>query len=198
MREQIEEQELHLYATTEDFCRLFREDMDSLYLLSFLLTGDQDKAEKCFISGLEDCLAAKGVFSKSAHRWAKWNIILSAIRVSQPLYGAESSSAATIFRHHGKSPLNNGSYREIENVLALEVFERFVFVMSVLEQYSQLECALLLNCTLQEIREARARGLEQIVDLGRTSPSFQTSTKYRADQLAEAALSLTGSRDDMN
>jgi hypothetical protein len=44
------------YATVTDFCEIFTEEMHSLYLLSFLLTADQDKAEQCFIGGLGECV----------------------------------------------------------------------------------------------------------------------------------------------
>jgi hypothetical protein len=33
------------YATAEDFCKLFAEEMTSLYLLVFLLTASHEKAE---------------------------------------------------------------------------------------------------------------------------------------------------------
>ena len=35
------------YATVTDFCEIFTEETHSLYLLSFLLTADKDKAERC-------------------------------------------------------------------------------------------------------------------------------------------------------
>ena len=44
------------YASSDDFRRVFDEDMNSLYLLSFLLTADREKAEQCFVSGLEDAV----------------------------------------------------------------------------------------------------------------------------------------------
>jgi hypothetical protein len=36
------------YATTTDFCQIFETDMNRLYRLSFLLTGDEPTAEQCF------------------------------------------------------------------------------------------------------------------------------------------------------
>ena len=41
---------------------MFAENMDSMHLLSFLLTADQTKAEECFVSGLEDCVEGTYVF----------------------------------------------------------------------------------------------------------------------------------------
>jgi len=52
------------YAMKSDFCRIFEKDMNRLYLLSFLLTGDRSTAEKCFVGGLH--IAQGGIkFSKN-------------------------------------------------------------------------------------------------------------------------------------
>ncbi|HEV2728761.1 MAG TPA: hypothetical protein VGV15_01915, partial [Terriglobales bacterium] len=50
----IRSQEPSPYATHGDFCRIFEEDMNRLYMLAFLLTGDHSAAEKCFVRGMED------------------------------------------------------------------------------------------------------------------------------------------------
>lgn len=39
-----------------DFCRIFHEDMSSLYLLSLLVMANPAKAEECYVSALEDCV----------------------------------------------------------------------------------------------------------------------------------------------
>ena len=44
------------YASSDDFRQVFDEHIKSLYLLAFLLTADQKKAEQCFVSGLEDAV----------------------------------------------------------------------------------------------------------------------------------------------
>ena len=48
--------------------------------------------------------------------------------------------------------------------MALEDFERFVFVMSVLDHYSEQDCALFLDCSVLEILETRTRALEKLID----------------------------------
>jgi hypothetical protein len=50
----------------------------------------------------------------------------------------------------------------IRSVQELSVFDRFVFVMSVLERYSDRECALLLRCSFTDILPARIRSVQQI------------------------------------
>jgi hypothetical protein len=66
------------YASREDFRRIFTEDLDGLYQLSFLLTRDPQKAEQCFVGGLEDCLAGNPVFREWARSWAKRAIVQNA------------------------------------------------------------------------------------------------------------------------
>ncbi len=44
------------YPTVSDFFKTFNEEMRSLYLLSFLLTADQDKAEQCLVSAMGKCV----------------------------------------------------------------------------------------------------------------------------------------------
>lgn len=44
-------------------------------------------------------------------------------------------------------------------------FERFVFVLCVLERYREHECALLLGCSDSEVREARAQAIGQFANL---------------------------------
>jgi hypothetical protein len=51
------------YPSSGDFHRIFDEQIDGLYLLSFLLTGDREKAEPCFVSELRD--SAPGIQSSS-------------------------------------------------------------------------------------------------------------------------------------
>ncbi len=51
---------------------------------------------------------------------------------------------------------------EITAVLGLRPFDRFVFVMSVLEGYSDHDCAILLGCSRQDVLAAKTRALQQI------------------------------------
>jgi hypothetical protein len=64
----VHEQKANQYASREDFRRIFREDLDGLYQLSFLLTRDSQKAEQCLVDGREDCVAGNSVFRVWASR----------------------------------------------------------------------------------------------------------------------------------
>src|SRR5262245_40163093 len=81
---QISKQRTTLYATGGDFCRIFKEDMQSLYLLALVLTADPAKAEQCFVAGLDDCASGNQVFEEWARSWARRVIVKNAIRSLAP------------------------------------------------------------------------------------------------------------------
>jgi DNA-directed RNA polymerase specialized sigma24 family protein len=170
MREQTRNQdrgnEPNPYATREDFIKVFHEDVDGLYQLSFLLTADHEKAEKCLVAGIEDCVEENRVFREWARSWAKRIIVEKAIRELRPRPSLPGSSpSATVLSHNEQSSGSGGQF-DLEAVLGLGDFERFVFVMSVLENYSNHECALLLGCSVLEIRQARFHALEELASSG--------------------------------
>lgn len=161
-RSQDRRNEPNPYATREDFVKIFQEDMNGLYQLSFLLTGDHEKAEKCLVAGVDDCVKENRAFREWARSWAKRIIVENAIRELNPRPSLPGSSpSATVFSHSAHSS-GSGGHFDLETVLKLGDFERFVFVISVLENYSQHECALLLDCSILEIRQARLHALEEL------------------------------------
>jgi hypothetical protein len=82
-----------------------------------------------------------------------------------------------------------GKYFEIDAVLRLEDHERLVFVMSVLEHYSEHNCALLLGWSVREIREARTRALEEMMGSSNTAlsqkPTFSCMDKSEKSHSAK-------------
>ena len=148
------------YATCQDFLRIFDDDMQSLYQLSYLLTGDHKKAEQCFVAGMEDCAKENRVFREWARTWAKRVIVQNAIRELQPRPSRPDWSAPlpTSFSHKD-GPIERFG---VEAVLGLANFERFVFVLCVLERYREHDCALLLNCSASEVREAHTQALQAL------------------------------------
>jgi hypothetical protein len=150
-----------LYTSGSDFCRVFQEDMNGLYLLSFLLTADREKAEQCFVSGLEDSVEGSPVFQEWARSWARRAIIQNAVRVINPqlkITDAPKSAAVP----SGDKALPAAQDAGLGAVLALEPFERFVYVMTVLERYSDHECSILLGCARREVPGARIRAVLQL------------------------------------
>lgn len=154
----IANHETTLYATRADFCRIFQDDVNRLYLLSFLLTGDEATAERCFVGGLRMSREGTPVFKEWAEFWARRSIILNAIRMIRPRLTDESESPAS---DRGVDPAMTEP-AEIADIVELPAFERFAFVMSVLERYSDHECSLLLACTRRDVTEARTRALQHM------------------------------------
>jgi DNA-directed RNA polymerase specialized sigma24 family protein len=150
------------YATTDDFCRIFDENMNSLYLLAFLLTADHAWAEQCFVSGLEDAVRGNPVFKEWAHSWARRVIIQNAVRLIKPRPddGSGGLRSASVDSDYKTLPAER--HVEISAVLGLEPFERIVYVMTVLERYSDHECSLQLGCARRDVLPARIRALEEI------------------------------------
>jgi hypothetical protein len=163
---QVRRNETNSYATREDFVKIFHEDMNGLYQLSFLLTGDHEKAEKCFVGGIDDCVKENRVFQEWAHSWAKRLIVVNAISELKPRPSLPNSSRPASVFSHSEQPSDSGGHFDLETVLGLGDFERFVFVMSVLENYSHHECALLLGCSVWDIRQGRLHALEALASSG--------------------------------
>jgi DNA-directed RNA polymerase specialized sigma24 family protein len=149
------------YASSADFCRIFQEDMNDLYRLSFLLTVDRAKAEQCFVSGLEDSVQGNHVFKEWARSWARRTIIQNAVRVINPRPKEGRGYSNSSVNGNDKS-LPSGQQVEIGAVVSLEPFERFVYVMTVLERYSDQDCSVLLGCARREVPAARIRALQQL------------------------------------
>jgi DNA-directed RNA polymerase specialized sigma24 family protein len=146
------------YASIGDFHQIFQEENDSLYRLSFLLTADREKAQECLVSGLQDSVKGSSVFKEWARLWARRAIIQNAIRVINP-HSVEEFGPSS-FGSDGTTPAVE--LADNAAVLQLEPFERFVYVMSVLEHYSDLDCSLLLGCARRDVMAARNRALQHL------------------------------------
>ena len=149
------------YASTADFERIFTEDMSALYLLSLLLTGDGDRAEKCFVASVEESTNGNRVFKEWARSWVRRTIIQSAIRLVSPRQrSGRTMQSAVSPRDLNYVPL--GSEAEVCAILELAPLDRFVFVMFVLERYSEHDCSILLGCSRKDVGEALARALQHL------------------------------------
>ncbi len=183
----ISKGESALYATGSDFCRVFKEDMQNLYGLSLLLTADPEKAEQCFVAGLDDCAAGNQVFKEWTRSWARRAIIKRAIRLIAPEPESANGVSQTAVLNHAKDlELQN----EISALLDLQSFERFVFVMSVLEGYSNRECELLLGCTHQVLIAARVRALQELARLVEVQDGSHAAATLRTEALNNDKNSL--------
>ena len=170
------------YAVARDFCRIFEQDMDRLYLLSFLLTADHAMAEKCFAGGLESSANNSRVFKDWAASWARRMIVQNAIQMVRPEPGNTQA-----IRGAGNAVTG---LAEITSVVELPPFDRFVFAMSVLEGYSDQDCALLRDCMRSEVIAARLRALQLIGNSAEDRLSATASVGSR-EQVPQGAVGLS-------
>jgi DNA-directed RNA polymerase specialized sigma24 family protein len=161
------------YATRNDFEAIFNDDMSALHMLALMLTADQAMAEECFVAGLEESIEGNPVFQQWARSWSKRVIIKHAIQMMSPAPGQINPSSA--------SPAAQTPDSERDALLSvvweLPPFERFVFVISVLEGHSVSDCASLLGCTLTELTRARSQALTQIALARGVAASAPQSSK---------------------
>lgn|SRR5208282_1419520 len=155
-RPQIEEETVTTYSTTTDCYRFFAEERKSLYWLAFLLTADDNMAEQCFVGGLGECVDQNHVSAERARSWARRAIVEDAIRMIRPV---PEKSANRCFVD-AKSPTTVGARNPFAFIVSLRAFERFVFVLSVLEGQSEEDCQSLLRCTREELVMARKSALK--------------------------------------
>jgi hypothetical protein len=152
-------------ATIEMSRKLLTEGMSGLYLLSLLLTGNRKDARRCFVAGVARCVDGNRVFKKWATSWARGIIVRSAIWIRSPHCGPPGSEGSVLrsATDHTLSD-NDIRYGRLASVLVLGDFERFVFVLSVLERYTDRECSVLLKSSLQEIEETRRRAVQHMTE----------------------------------
>ena len=145
-------------APETDYRQLMSECADQLHWLAYVLTGDSDEADECFVSGLGECLHFNQVFKEWTGAWSRRAIIKNAIRMVHPRYGTDD----------GMMMLDEGQIQSpglawlTGNLLALPAFDRFVFVKSILEGYKEHECAALINCPFAQVSDARTKALQKI------------------------------------
>ena len=146
------------YATADDFRRIFETNTDRLYMLSFMLTANQALAEKCFVQGLQDARNGNPVFRDWAESWSRRTVIMNAIRALRPSPEAPSDPGPA-----DAAPFL-ADFPQLRSLLALPTFDRFVYVVTVLEGYSDRECALLFGRTREAVVSARVRALRILGD----------------------------------
>jgi hypothetical protein len=156
----------NVYASRSDFCHIYVEQMNSLFLLSLLLTANPQKAEQCFLSGFEDSARNNYVFKERAHSWARRCITLRAIRLLCPRPGEETeSNGARLSPLIENVPPEVQAYPDFARIVALNSFERFVFIMSILENYSAQECSLLLRCFRRDVINAQVTAVRHLASV---------------------------------
>ena len=147
------------YATRRDFCDVFTDHTQSLYLLAFLLTTTHATAEHCFVDAIEPVFKSNTVFKEWTTSWIRRTLIARAITTVFDASNRCKRSADTWFVDCGEGR------PAIEAITHLADLDRFVFVMSILESYPVHECSLLLGYPACAVIESRARALRDLPTL---------------------------------
>ena len=147
----VREHEPDLYASHDDFHTVFNENLKELYQLYFQLMRDHKTAERCLVSGLEDCVTENRIFRDWARLGATRTIIQNAIPELKPRSSPTDLSASEAILPD-QLPNRPDGHFSIDAELSLEDLERFAFLMSVLERYSEHDCILFLGCWAREVR----------------------------------------------
>ena len=183
------------YAASSDFCHIYVEQMNSLYLLSLLLTADPEMAERCFLSGFDESVSNNSVFKGRAYLWARRSIIFHSIRLLCPRPNDENESKETRSsplhekapgKVPGKIPAEVLAYPNFARIVGLNSFERFIFIMSVLEKYSDQECSLLLGCFRRDVINARTAAIQHLASI-----VIATETQPARDVVAFAGVNYS-------
>jgi len=145
-------------TTGDDFCKIFAQDMNSLYLLSLVLIADHRLAEQCFEAAMADCVNGNSVFKQWARAWSHRAIIKNAIRI----LSSHSQRADAGGLGFSAADQETDLHPVLASITRLKPLERFVYVMSGLERYSDHECAILLDTTKEHVAEARTRAMQQL------------------------------------
>ena len=175
------------YATAGDFCRIYLEQMNNLYLLALLLTADPQKAEQCFLSGFEDSVSNNSVFKDRTYLWARRCIILRAIQLLCPRHNHEHQSNE-VRLSIGEIFAKVRAYPNLVGIVRLNSFERFVFIMSILEKYSEQECSLLLGCFRRDVINARIAAIRHLASVVVPTEIQPMSDLTLESTVAEAGL----------
>lgn len=139
------------------------DEFTKLYLLSFLLTADKTLAEVCFSDAMEESVRSSGAVADWTNGPGRAAVIRRAIQAIRPVpKRVQSWSLAS-----GARPLLAPVHEPFSVITSLGAFERFVFVLTVIEGQSEEECASLLECELEDIAESRdlANGLIATLEL---------------------------------
>jgi hypothetical protein len=138
-------------AGVTDYAEIFLDQMNCLYLLSFLVTADRHLAERCFSKALDEYVEARGGFLEWAKQEGRRAVLRHAVQIIRPV---PKETYDRPFYGNAR-PLVSAAHQPFVAITSLGAFERFVFVMSVIEALPQEECAARLNCSMEDVAIGR-------------------------------------------
>jgi hypothetical protein len=164
------------YASKEEFVSVFDRERAGLQRLALLLTANSKAAERCLIRAFRECITSNSVSKGWVLNWTRRMVIRNAISLVMGPRGQSfvNTNDDADNRSIAFSPDDSlGSLAKAESILDLPEFDRFVFVICVLERYSIHDCALLLAKSPREIDEVRHRVGNQVGQIDELSDISQ-------------------------
>jgi hypothetical protein len=163
-------------ARKEEFAIVFDSERAALQKLALLLTANSEVAKRCLIHAFQECIESSSISKQWVLSWTRRMVIRNAISLVMSPGGrsfvntSRNSNDQSIVFSPDDSP---GANAESESILNLPEFDRFVFVICVLERYSMHDCALLLGRSHRDISQARQRVGNQVEKTDRLSDLSQ-------------------------
>ena len=148
------------YAGKKEFASVFDSERAGLQRLALLLTADSETAKLCLFRAFRECITSSSVAKEWAFNWTRRMVIRNAIGLvmcpgGQSFVNTNDEAGKGFLALSPDDSL--GAIATPESILDLPKFERFVFIICVLERYSILDCALLLGKSPRDVTEARHR-----------------------------------------
>jgi DNA-directed RNA polymerase specialized sigma24 family protein len=142
-------------ATSHQRCEMIRAQIKSLYLLAYMLTASRELAESALISAVDHILCDDSIDTELR----SWSIRILALKSVSAIRGASDHDPSDTWSAEDSTP----ELADLVNaVTGLAPMERHVFVLSVLERFADMECAILLDCNLEEVAEIRTSALQHL------------------------------------
>jgi hypothetical protein len=167
------------YASKEEFVRVFESERAGLQTLALLLTANSEAAKRCLISAFRECITGNSVARGWVLSWARRMVICNAISVvigpgGQSFVNTNDDADNALVSFSADDLL--GPNAGAESICDLPEFERFVFVICVLERYSIHDCALLLGKSPREVNDVRNRVSNQVGQIDELGESSERSS----------------------
>lgn len=194
-----------------EMCAAFAQNTESLFRLSYLITGEQSKAESCFAQALEAAIASAAtvVSSDFVLSWAKRVLIKASINTlsqndledeiaSRALDSAnvedlflEISSAPPLSRQDaGAEDARRARDPLCEGLLSLKPLLRVAFVLRYLEKLSKRDIALLLDVSPAILNRALQSALLKLAACA--GPRFLAFSEHSLNQPFSVPQTATG------
>lgn len=168
----------------------FLQNADHLLWYAMVVTGDPDSALDCLMEALDEACAINGGLPEPAMEWSKALVIRLAIRKMYPLYSAfahedqkikdfvEKNVERIALPTPEKASLLLGHLTNaalLPNLFALNCFHRTVYLLRILEGWTRVDTASILQMPEGIIESAERSALLLFTDVLLTTASQQSS-----------------------